>query len=570
MQDDERIDQLEKRVTELEKAINALKAEIEYSAIGSRSPIIDSHPSPTQFQENKSKSKKERTPDQHLDLLNGAQQKEQRKGHQKEKLDLEKLLTQVWLPRIFMVVKLLGVLWGFKVAVDYGFLTPVVRIIMGYVVGTALIYLGQKQITKAREKLGIALLGGSYSILLFTTFAANVLFGFFPSPLAFILNVIWLGAGLFLASKHHSQALGIFIAIGGYLIPFLIVSGENPSIWVFASYETILYLVLLYFSLRKKFIILYFAAFALLHFTFIYYSIAAGFISNDDPLAYGIILQFLFITVTYLKGTLYTTEQMATLFTSFVLTTGWVNLTLTDFAAEQFSLVITIAFLLITYFFKNDKNRMVIASVVSAFALISWFFHIFEWDVLQVFLLMEGVGLLYLGWNLQSSLQKFVGAFIYLIAFAIAIVNNYEKLLSIDSVIWLTLVISTGYVLYGILKYEKNQEVFKWIAVGINVFVWLRYTLLLIPLLLAGLDENVIQMTISFVWAILSVALVVFGVKRNKMSVRLTGVGLLFISLIKVVFFDLFMVSIAIRAILFIGIGVIGILISRIFYSNND
>jgi uncharacterized membrane protein len=84
------------------------------------------------------------------------------------------------------------------------------------------------------------------------------------------------------------------------------------------------------------------------------------------------------------------------------------------------------------------------------------------------------------------------------------------------------------------------------------------------------LDENVIQMMISFVWAILSVALVIFGVQRNKKSVRLTGVGLLFISLIKVVIFDLFMVSIAIRAVLFIGIGVIGILISRIFYSKNN
>ncbi|EKN68419.1 DUF2339 domain-containing protein [Schinkia azotoformans] len=565
MQDEERIYLLEKRVSELESELSILK-----TAIHVPSPIDDSHSSLLQTQSNTNVANVPKVPvdqtiDKNWDLLKKSQQKEQ----PKEKRDLEKLLTQVWLPRIFMVVMLLGVLWGFKVAIDYGFLTPAVRIILGYIVGAALIYLGQKQLKHAREKLGIVLLGGSYSILLFTTFAANILFGFFPSPLAFILNIIWLGIGLFLASKHHSQALGVFIAIGGYLIPFLIES-ENPSIWIFASYETILYLILLYFSLRKKFISLYFVAFALLHLTFFIYSIAAGFLSNNDPLVYGVVIQFLFITVIYLKGTFYTTEQRATLFTSFVLTTGWVNITFTDFAAEQFALITTVIFLLITYFFKKDKDKMVIASVVAAFALITWLIHIFEGDLLQVFLLVEGVALLYLGWNLQSSLQKLAGAIIYSIAFLIAIENNYERLFSIDSMIWLTLLLTAGYVLYGIVKYEKNQNILKWTLVGMNIIVWLRYTLLLIPLILAGLDENVIQMTVSFVWAILSVALVVFGVKRNKKSVRLTGVGLLFISLIKVVFFDLFMVSIAIRAILFIGIGVIGILISRIFYSKNN
>jgi len=467
---------------------------------------------------------------------------------------------------------LLGVIWGFKVAIDYGFLTPAVRIALGYTASAALIYFGQKQMMKNREKLGIVLLGGSYSILLFTTFAANTLFGYFPGPVAFILNIIWLGLGLYGAVKYHSQVLGIFIAIGGYLIPFLIES-QNPNIWVFTSYETLLYLVLLYFSLRKQFVGLYFAAFALLHVTFFVYSIATynGYASRNEPLVYGVIAQFLFITITYLKGTLYIREQMAALFSSFVLSTGWVNMVLTDIAAEQFALITTIVFLLITnYFMKKDKDRMVTASVISAIALITWFLHIFEGEMLQVLLLVEGVALLFLGWQLRSSVQKFVGALIYIVSYLAGIETNYDQLYSMDSVIWLTLVITAGFVLYGLLKYQKNLKFLKWIIVAMNVFVWLRFTSLLIPLLLSGLGENFIQMTILFVWAIFAVALVVIGVKRNKKSVRLTGVGLLFIALCKVVFFDLFMVSIAVRAILFIGLGIIGILISRMFYTKNE
>ncbi|HHY74848.1 MAG TPA: DUF2339 domain-containing protein [Bacillus bacterium] len=551
MLEEERICSLEKRVTELENEVNDLKAAMKHAKVESQSVFIDTKRTTTNAR-----------PFVKIEKIDLGKSKS-------EKLDLEKLLTEVWLPRIFMVVMLLGVLWGFKVAIDYGFLTPIVRIMLGYVVGVALIYFGQKQIKKNRVKLGIVLLGGSYSILLFTTFAANSLFSYLSSPLAFILNIIWLALGLFFAIKNQSQALGIFIAIGGYLIPFLIES-ENPNIWIFTSYETILYLVLLYFSLRKKFIGLYFFAFAFLHITFFVFSLTTGFSSFQKPIVYGLIAQFLFITVTYLKGRLYTREQMATLFASFVLTTSWVKLYFTETTSEWFALITTVIFFVIAVYFKKDKDRMVTASVVSAFALITWFLYVLEGDLLQVFLLLEGAALLFLGWQLQSKLQKLVGAMIYLVAYLIAIENDYVKIFSIDSIIWLTLLITTGFVLYGLVKYEKDVTALKWFAVGMNVLVWLKYTFLFVPLLLVGLDENVIQMTTSFVWAIFSVVLVVFGVKRNKKSVRLTGVALLFIALIKVVFFDLLMVSIAIRAILFIGIGVIGILISRIFYGKNE
>lgn len=551
MLEDERILSLEERVAELENEVEELKAA--FNNVKSNQHLTMTT-SKSAFNEKKK---------------GWESIKKTQETNSKEKPDIEKLLTQVWLPRIFMVVMLLGVLWGFKVAVDYGFLTPLVRIILGFGVGAALIYFGQKQIRNNREKLGIVLLGGSYSILLFTTFAANTLFGYIPGPLAFMMNISWLVLGLFFAIKYQSQALGVFIAIGGYFIPFLIES-TNPNIWIFALYETILYLVLLYFSLRKKFIVLYLVAFVLLHFTFFIYTVTAGFLSDNEPLVYGIIAQFLFVTVTYLKGNLYEREQMATLFTSFVFTSVWVNGILFEFSAELFALITTIVFLFISYYFKKDKERMVTASVVSAFALITWLIHVFDGDVIQVFLLLEGVALIYLGWQLQSKLQRFLGAMIYFVAYLIAIENNYLQLFSMDSVIWLTLLATVGFILFGLLKYDRNLKTLLWFVVGANVIAWLRFTYLLIPLLLVGIGENIIQMTVSFVWAILAVVLVVLGVKRNKKAVRLTGVALLFIALSKVVFIDLFMVSIAIRAILFIGLGVIGILISRIFYTKKD
>ena len=56
----------------------------------------------------------------------------------KKEFDLQKLLSN-WLPRVFMFILLLGVLWGLKVGMDNGFITNPVRVGMGYT-GTILLY----------------------------------------------------------------------------------------------------------------------------------------------------------------------------------------------------------------------------------------------------------------------------------------------------------------------------------------------------------------------------------------------------------------------------------------------
>ena len=56
----------------------------------------------------------------------------------------------------------------------------------------------------------------------------------------------------------------------------------------------------------------------------------------------------------------------------------------------------------------------------------------------------------------------------------------------------------------------------------------------------------------------------------KKPKVRLAGILFLFITLLKIIFFDLPDVSTAMRAILFIGLGAIGVAISRLFYKRKS
>lgn len=122
-----------------------------------------------------------------------------------EPVDWEHLIGRVWLPRIFIFVLLLGLVWGFKVAVDYGILTEPIRVVLGFSVAVSLYVLGEKQLKNGRLSLGKSLLIGAIGLLILTTFAMNVLYGMVPTVVAFSLNVIWVGVGLFLAQRYQSR-----------------------------------------------------------------------------------------------------------------------------------------------------------------------------------------------------------------------------------------------------------------------------------------------------------------------------------------------------------------------------
>ena len=102
---------------------------------------------------------------------------------------------QTWLPRIFVGIMLLGVIWLFKAGVDAGLLTPAIRIVFGIVLSIGFYYIGDIQIKRERQALGLVLAGGSITGIVLTTFAAHYLYGFIPASVAFVCNIAWVILG---------------------------------------------------------------------------------------------------------------------------------------------------------------------------------------------------------------------------------------------------------------------------------------------------------------------------------------------------------------------------------------
>lgn len=549
MENEKKIDELERRVDELRKEAYELKALI-------LEMKRESVPKQTQTVVEQVKVNEEKRVEQSI--------------KQREQIDWEKKIGQVWLPRIFIFVLLLGIIWAFKAASDYGFMQPPLKVAVGFIAAGLLFFLGQKQLSKNRNALGQVLLGGSVVLLLIDTFAAHVLYDMFSSIFAFILNIIWISLGIYLAHRYKSEPLAILTGIGGYLIPFLLET-RDPNIVNFVVFETIFYLTMLIFALKKKFTYLYTVSFLLLHVTLLAAVMFSG-ASDERIFGVAVMIQHVLLLVTFFIKRLFIKKQITVLFTSFLLTAAWVGLT---FSEGYYELIILFSFILYcfvsAYLWKTDKERLVAAVSISTVALLLFLLSKFEVENIQGLVMIQGLISIYLGMKIKSKLNFIIGATIYIVSALFIFSMMFHSILSVEFVNWVILLVSAWVIvkfisMTDVIK-ESDKETYKVIILTVFLILLLIFTTLLANALTTHFSVNIQYMTVSFSWAVYALISIFLGVSRSNKVLRVFGLILLFITLGKLLFVDLVTTSILVRAILFIGLGIIGVFGSRIFYT---
>lgn len=233
----------------------------------------------------------------------------------------------VWLPRVFMVILLLGVLWGLKVSFDMGWITEGVRVALGYIGSILLGYLGYRSIRSARRGFGLTLWGGTIVLGILTTFAANQLYGYLPLVPAFLIGIAYIATGIYASVRTKSETLTVFSAIAGFLLPFLL-EGEGASGLMFCAYVLILFLSLFYVSIRSRHRVTFYALFLLFNVTLFLYLVLDGIRGGHENLiAATALIQHLALLFFYLKGSIprfIFTEVL--LYVNFVFGIMWIQL----------------------------------------------------------------------------------------------------------------------------------------------------------------------------------------------------------------------------------------------------
>jgi uncharacterized membrane protein len=134
-----------------------------------------------------------------------------------------------WFARIGMAALFLGLSFFLKYAFDNNWIGPVGRVMIGIAFGVILLGLGERFIKKYFI-YGQLLNGGGLAVLYLSIFAAYNFYSLIDQiPAFFIMTLITL-AGIFFSIRYDAISLIIVSTLGGFLTPFLISNGQNNEV----------------------------------------------------------------------------------------------------------------------------------------------------------------------------------------------------------------------------------------------------------------------------------------------------------------------------------------------------
>ena len=134
--------------------------------------------------------------------------------------------SEYWLNKIGIGLLLFGAVFLFKYSVEQGWLTPIIRVVTGLVIGGVLCSFGLRLYRK-RQHFSRVLLGGAIGTFYITGYAAFQIFQLVSYPMAFTFYVIVTGLSFHLSLKENDFIFSLIAIIGGLGTPFLLYTGES-------------------------------------------------------------------------------------------------------------------------------------------------------------------------------------------------------------------------------------------------------------------------------------------------------------------------------------------------------
>jgi uncharacterized membrane protein len=128
---------------------------------------------------------------------------------------------EFWLNRIGIGLLLLGVGFLFKFSIDQGWLTPAVRVWFGLALGAGFLVTGQR-LLNFRRAFSQILSGGGIALWYLSGFAAFQLFHLVSFGVAFGGMLAVTGLAFFLSVRQSQAVLSVLGAVGGLGTPFLL------------------------------------------------------------------------------------------------------------------------------------------------------------------------------------------------------------------------------------------------------------------------------------------------------------------------------------------------------------
>ena len=211
----------------------------------------------------------------------------------KVKSNIEKFIGENLINKIGILITIIGVVIGAKYSIENNLISPLTRIILGYLVGLGLLGFGIRLKSKYLHYSAV-LVSGALAILYFITFAAYDLYQLITQLLAFGIMLVFTAFGVVTALHYNKQIIAHIGLVGAYAVPYLLSDGSG-AVFVLFTYIAIINLGILIIAFKKYWKPLYYSAFG---FTWLIYFGWLIFSSNPKD---DFTLGMLFLSIFFLS-----------------------------------------------------------------------------------------------------------------------------------------------------------------------------------------------------------------------------------------------------------------------------
>ncbi len=175
------------------------------------------------------------------------------------KTEIEKFIGENLISKIGIVILVIGVAIGAKYAIDNNLISPLMRIIIGYVFGLGLMTFAVRLKAKYLN-FSAVLMSGALAILYFITYFAHSLYGLFSQSRAFVAMAMLTIFTVLAALNYSRQIIAHLGLVGAYAIPFLLSNNSGNYAFLF-TYIAIINGGILAISLKKYWKPLFYTSF---------------------------------------------------------------------------------------------------------------------------------------------------------------------------------------------------------------------------------------------------------------------------------------------------------------------
>jgi len=215
--------------------------------------------------------------------------------------DIEKFIGESLISKIGIIIILIGIAIGIRYSIEKGMVTPVIRILSGYIAGLGFLAVGWK-LKKNYNNYSAVLVSGAMAIMYFTTFFAYDFYEMIPHVIAFAMMLIFIAFTVYVAFNYNNQIIAHIGLVGAYAVPFLL-SKNSDNVAAMFSYMAIINLGVLAIAFKKYWKPLYYVSSGVTWLIFAaWYWIERN---NDINLLTTLLFLFLFFLTAYFTFIIY-------------------------------------------------------------------------------------------------------------------------------------------------------------------------------------------------------------------------------------------------------------------------